>query len=145
MQVHDYRREALGFGHEIKDFEAMGSGRYAVKGVGQGVKVGDHLRFTLKGSQALELRLQVLEVRHKIVPENSWSAVLEGDDFASLDIHRWSIVCDGCQSKMDFEFSAAVGAEAAGLAAAAGLRIEGLGWATRGQDHICPTCHKEES
>lgn len=107
--------------------------------------MGDCIRFTLKGSETLELRLDVLELRHKIVPENGWSAVLEGEDFASLNIHRWSIVCDGCRSKMDFEFAADAGAASNALAGAAGLRIDSLGWATQGQDHVCPSCAKGES
>lgn len=123
----------------------MGSGRYAVEGVGTGVRRGDQLRFTLKGSTTLELRLEVVELRTKIIPQDGWAAVLSGQDFDSLDIHRWSIVCDGCGGKMDFEFAARSGAPQAVLHVAASERIQELGWVTEQAQHLCPGCGKTDT
>lgn len=137
--THDYRREALRPGHEIRRFEALSPGRYAVEGVGGGLAVGDRIRFTLKGSESLELILSVRAVEAKLIPTNGWAAELEGEDFRSLDIHRWSIVCDGCGHREAFEFSAPAGASRGALEGAAGARMADIGWSLRGA-HRCPAC-----
>lgn len=138
-KTHDYRRESLGFGHEIRSFSALGPGRYAVEGVGPDLRAGDRVRFTLKGSEALELVLNVQEIRHKLVPTHGWSAVLEGDDFESLDIHRWTIRCEGCGAEQGFEFAAPSDADGPSLERAATARVQDLGWRAEG-GHRCPRC-----
>jgi|GEM_PF-35447 len=141
-RIHDYRRQTLGPGHEIRSFEAQGPGRYEVEGVGKHVREGDRLRFTLKGSETLELVLDVMELREKLIPQHGWTAVLSGADFDSLDIHRWSIVCDACARKMDFEFCAPNGAPQDKLLVQAAARVEDLDWTTKHDAHLCDLCSK---
>lgn len=142
-RTHDYRREALGAGREIRRFEAIEPGRYEVVGVGPDVEVGDRLRFTLKGSQTLELVLDVQTIEPKLIPTHGWQAVLTGQDFASLDIHRWAICCDECGRQAPLEFAAPSGADGATCAAAAAARAADLGWTVSEQAHRCPVCASE--
>ena len=142
-KTHDYRREALGLGREIRRFEALGGGRYVVEGIGPDVLSKDRIRFTLKGSKSLELVLEVHEIKHKLVPTHGWSAVLAGEDFDSFDIHRWTIRCDGCGLEEPFEFTAPVDASQPQLQDAAGARIGHLGWYDQ-DGHLCPSCGENE-
>ena len=142
--VHDYRRETLRFGHEIRRFEALAPGRYEVEGVGPGLEAGHGLRFTLKGSQSLHLTLAIQEVRYRLIPEHSWVAVLTGEDFTSLDIHAWKVRCDACGTLADFEFAVPGDASAAAKNAAASARVAELGWHTVDGGHRCAACRSPD-
>lgn len=138
--VHDYRQATLKFGHEIRSLKALAPGRYAVDATGPGVAQGDQVRFTLKGSESLELLLTVEEIEYRIIPENAWRATLVGEDFTVLQIHRWSVVCDGCGCKMDFEFAVREGSDSDATTQAATDRIHTLGWRTERDRQLCAQC-----
>lgn len=139
-RLHDYRKERLGQDREIRRFEATAPGRYAVEAVGPGPDAGDRVCFTLKGSESLELVLEVATVRHQIIPTQGWVAELVGPDFDALDIHRWTIACDSCGHRARLEFAAPTGAAPADVEAAATARAERGGWQLADGEHLCPKC-----
>ena len=141
-RTHDFRRQSLGSERQIRRFEAVAPGRYAVDGVGPDVQVGDRLRFTLKGSQDLELVLTVVGLRPRVIPMNGWAAELVGEAFEDLQIRTWRVVCDGCGLGADLEFAAPVGSTQDALTSAATARLADLGW--RAADHRCPSCARSE-
>jgi hypothetical protein len=81
-------------------------------------------------------------VRHLISPPGQWVAVATGPAFKELAILNWKVDCDSCGKQLDFEFAvdAALGDKA--RAPAAELRIAELGWRSRDNQHLCPSCQE---
>ncbi|MNC73813.1 hypothetical protein D3C75_1250730 [compost metagenome] len=69
-------------------------------------------------------------------------AVASGPLFNELEILNWQAECDSCDAVLDFEFAvdAKLGKKARQPAATA--RIAELGWASRGDKHVCPRCQE---
>jgi hypothetical protein len=142
MTTHDFRYNLLSPAHTLTECRALAPGLYQVTGNGGGVRSGDQLLVTLKGSRDLCLQLQVDKVRHLINPPGQWQAVARGPAFKELEILNWQVDCDRCATRVDFEFAvdAALGAGARPEAAAS--RLGELGWSTQGGLHICPACQE---
>jgi len=140
MVEHDFRYTLFNPQHTLIECRALVPGRYQVTGNGGSIKRSDDLLVTLKGSKDLSMRLTVETVRHLINPTGQWVAVASGPVFGELAIHQWQVNCDNCQASLDFEFAvdAKLGKKAQQPAASA--RIAELGWISRGDKHLCPTC-----
>ena len=140
MAQHDFRYNLLNPAHTLIECRALSAGRYQVTGKGGSIQSGDQLLVTLKGSRDLCLQLSVDKVRHLMMLHGQWVAVASGPVFAELSILNWKIVCDQCSKQLDFEFAvdAALGEKA--RTPAAEQRITELGWRSRDNKHICPTC-----
>lgn len=140
MAQHDFRYNLLKPAHTLIECRALSAGRYQVTGTGGGIRSGDQLLVTLKGSRDLCQQLTVDKVRHLISPPGQWVAVASGPVFTELAILNWKVDCDGCGKQLDFEFAvdAALGEQA--RAPAAEQRIAELGWHNRDSKHFCPTC-----
>lgn len=143
MAEHDFRYTLLNPEHTLTECRALAPGRYQVTGNGGSMRSGDSLLVTLKGSRELSMRLEVEKVRHLINPHGQWVAVAKGPVFGELAIFNWQVKCDGCATKLDFEFAvdAALGKKA--QAPAAEARINQLGWRSQNGHHLCPKCRKE--
>ena len=91
------------------------------------------------------MRLTVESVRHLINPRGQWVAVASGPIFNELEILNWKVKCNSCQAELDFEFAVdgKLGNKARQPAASA--RIAELGWASRGDQHLCPACQGARS
>ena len=142
MAQHDFRYNLLNPMHTLNECRALSPGRYQVTGTGGSIHGGDELLVTLKGSRDLCLRLSVDKVRHLISPPGQWVAVATGPVFKELAILHWKVDCDSCGKQLDFEFAvdAALGDKA--RAPAAEQRITELGWLSRDNQHLCPSCQE---
>ena len=127
MAQHDFRYNLLNPMHTLNECRALSPGRYQVTGTGGSIHAGDELLVTLKGSRDLCLRLSVDKVRHLITPPGQWVAVASGPVF---------------KEQLEFEFAvdAALGDKA--RAPAAEQRIAELGWRSRQNQHLCPSCQE---
>ena len=142
MAQHDFRYNLLNPMHTLNECRALSPGRYPVTGTGGSIHAGDELLVTLKGSRDLCLRLNVDKVRHLITPPGQWVAVASGPVFKELAILNWKVDCDSCGKQLEFEFAvdAALGDKA--RAPAAEQRIAELGWRSRQNQHLCPSCQE---
>lgn len=142
MVEHDFRYTLFNPQHTLIECRALVPGRYQVTGNGGSMQKGDTLLVTLKGSKDLSMRLTVESVRHLINPRGQWVAVASGPVFNELEILTWQVACDSCDAVLDFEFAvdAKLGKKARQPAASA--RIAELGWASRGEKHLCPRCQE---
>ena len=142
MAEHDFRYSLLNPQHTLTECRALAPGRYQVTGNGGSIKAADTLLVTLKGSRDLCLRLSVDKVRHLITPPGQWVAVASGPVFKELAILNWKVDCDSCGKQLEFEFAvdAALGDKA--RAPAAEQRIAELGWRSRQNQHLCPSCQE---
>ena len=140
MVEHDFRYTLFNPQHTLIECRALVPGRYQVTGNGGSMQKDDVLLVTLKGSRDLSMRLTVESVRHLINPRGQWVAVASGPVFNELRILNWQVTCNACQAVLDFEF--AVDAKLGNKARhpAANARIAELGWASRGEQHLCPAC-----
>ncbi len=140
MVEHDFRYTLFNPQHTLIECRALVPGRYQVTGNGGSIQKDDVLLVTLKGSKDLSMRLTVESVRHLINPRGQWVAVASGPIFNELEILNWKVKCNSCQAELDFEFAVdgKLGNKARQPAASA--RIAELGWASRGDQHLCPTC-----
>lgn len=143
MVQHDFRYNLLNPAHTLTECRALSAGRYQVTGTGGSIHSGDELLVTLKGSRDLCLKLKVDKVRHLLTPPGQWLAVASGPVFAELAILDWKVDCDHCGKQLDFEFAvdAALGEKA--RVPAAEQRIVELGWRSRENQHLCPTCPED--
>ena len=142
MAQHDFRYNLLNPMHTLNECRALSPGRYQVTGTGGSIHSGDELLVTLKGSRDLCLHLSVDKVRHLITPPGQWVAVASGPVFKELAILNWKVDCDSCGKQLEFEFAedAALGDKA--RAPAAEQRIAELGWRSRQNQHLCPSCQE---
>ena len=142
MVEHDFRYTLFNPQHTLIECRALVPGRYQVTGNGGSIQKDDVLLVTLKGSKDLSMRLTVESVRHLINPRGQWVAVATGPVFNALEILNWKVECDNCDAALDFEFAvdAKLGKQARQPAASA--RIAELGWASRGEKHLCPRCQE---
>jgi len=142
MVEHDFRYTLFNPQHTLIECRARAPGRCQVTGNGGSIQKDDALLVTLKGSKGLSMRLAVESVRHLINPPGQWVAVASGPVFNELEILNWQVKCDSCDAVLDFEFAvdAKLGNKARQPAASA--RIAELGWASRGEQHLCPQCQE---
>ena len=142
MVEHDFRYTLFNPQHTLIECRALLPGRYQVTGNGGSIQKSDVLLVTLKGSRDLSMRLTVESVRHLINPSGQWVAVASGPVFGELEILNWQVKCDSCDAVLDFEFAVdgKLGNKARQPAATA--RIAALGWASRGDKHVCPRCQE---
>jgi hypothetical protein len=145
MTTHDFRYNLLSPAHTLTECRALAPGLYQITGNGGGVRSGDQLLVTLKGSRDLCLQLQVDKVRHLINPPGQWQAVARGPAFTELEILNWQVDCDRCGTRLDFEFAVDAALGNAARPAAAEHRLSELGWSTQAGLHICPACHGSQA
>lgn len=142
MVEHDFRYTLFNPQHTLIECRALVPGRYQVTGNGGSIQKGDVLLVTLKGSKDLSMRLTVETVRHLINPHGQWVAVAQGPAFNELEILNWQVKCDSCDAVLDFEFANDAKLGKKGQAPAASARIQELGWANKGDKHLCPQCRE---
>jgi hypothetical protein len=132
MVEHDFRYTLFNPQHTLIECRALVPGRYQVTGNGGSMHIGDTLLVTLKGSKDLSMRLTVESVRHLINPRGQWVAVASGPVFNELEILTWQVACDSCDAVLDKK----------ARQPAASARVAELGWASRGEKHLCPRCQE---
>ncbi|MFK2912117.1 hypothetical protein [Pseudomonas sp. 3HC3] len=142
MVEHDFRYTLFNPQHTLIECRALVPGRYQVTGNGGSMHKGDSLLVTLKGSKDLSMRLTVESVRHLINPRGQWVAVASGPVFNELEILTWQVECDNCDAVLRFEFAVDAKLGKAARQPAASARIAELGWASRGEKHLCPRCQE---
>ncbi|MEB3733400.1 hypothetical protein ULG90_24260 [Halopseudomonas pachastrellae] len=142
MAEHDFRRTALNPSHTLIECRTLGAGLFQVTGQGGGVRSGDELICTVKGSKDLPMRLTVDKIRYLINPPGQWTASARGPDLRGQSVLGWSITCDECGREQPFEFLAADRDDLSARTAKAVTRISELGWQPRGDNHLCPACAK---
>ena len=140
MAEHDFRRTALNPSHTLIECRTLGAGLFQVTGQGGGVRSGDELICTVKGSKDLPMRLTVDKIRYLINPPGQWTASARGPDLRGQSVLGWSITCDECGREQPFEFLAADRDDLSARTANAVTRISELGWQPRGDNHLCPAC-----
>ena len=107
MAEHDFRRTALNPSHTLIECRTLGAGLFQVTGQGGGVRSGDELICTVKGSKDLPMRLTVDKIRYLINPPGQWTASARGPNLRGQSVLGWSITCDECGREQPFEFLAA--------------------------------------
>jgi hypothetical protein len=142
MAEHDFRRTALNPSHTLIECRTLGAGLFQVTGQGGGVRSGDELICTVKGSKDLPMRLTVDKIRYLINPPGQWTASARGPDLRGQSVLGWSITCDECGREQPFEFLAADRDDLNARTSKAVARISELGWQPRGDNHLCPACAK---
>ena len=142
MVEHDFRYTLFNPQHTLIECRALVPGRYQVTGHGGSIHEGDVLIVTLTGSKDLAMRLTVESVRHLINPRGQWVAVASGPVFNELEILTWKVECDSCDAVLDFEFAVDAKLGKAARQPAASARVAELGWASRGDKHLCPRCQE---
>ncbi len=142
MAEHDFRRTAFNPSHTLIECRTLGAGLFQVTGQGGGVRSGDMLICTVKGSQDLPMRLEVDKIRYLINPPGQWTASARGPDLRGQSVLGWSITCDECGREQPFEFLAADRDDLNARTSKAVARISELGWQPRGDNHLCPACAK---
>ena len=142
MVEHDFRYTLFNPQHTLIECRALVPGRYQVTGNGGSIQKDDVLLVTLKGSKTLSMRLTVESVRHLINPSGQWVAVASGPAFKELEIHQWQVNCDSCDAVLDFEFALEGKLGKKTSHPAANARIAELGWASKGDKHLCPRCQE---
>lgn len=140
MAEHDFRRTALNPSHTLVECRTLGAGLFQVTGQGGGVRSGDELICTIKGSKDLPMRLTVDKIRYLINPPGQWTASARGPDLRGQSVLGWSITCDECGREQPFEFLAADRDDLNARTTKAVARISELGWQPRGDNHLCPAC-----
>ncbi|MAG64258.1 hypothetical protein [Pseudomonas abyssi] len=140
MAEHDFRRTALNPSHTLIECRTLGAGLFQVTGQGGGVRSGDELICTIKGSKDLPMRLTVDKIRYLINPPGQWTASARGPDLRGQSVLGWSITCDECGREQPFEFLAADRDDLNARTTKAVARISELGWQPRGDNHLCPAC-----
>lgn len=140
MAEHDFRRTALNPSHTLIECRTLGAGLFQVTGQGGGVRSGDELICTVKGSKDLPMRLTVDKIRYLINPPGQWTASARGPDLRGQSVLGWSITCDECGREQPFEFLAADRDDLNARTTKAVARISELGWQPRGDNHLCPAC-----
>ena len=142
MAEHDFRRTALNPSHTLIECRTLGAGLFQVTGQGGGVRSGDELICTVKGSKDLPMRLTVDKIRYLINPPGQWTASARGPNLRGQSVLGWSITCDECGREQPFEFLAADRDDLNARTTKAVARISELGWQPRGDNHLCPACAK---
>ncbi len=140
MAEHDFRRTALNPSHTLIECRTLGAGLFQVTGQGGGVRSGDELICTVKGSKDLPMRLTVDKIRYLINPPGQWTASARGPNLRGQSVLGWSITCDECGREQPFEFLAADRDDLNARTTKAVARISELGWQPRGDNHLCPAC-----
>lgn len=144
MAEHDFRRSSLNPSHTLVECRTLTAGSYQVTGQGGGIKPGDTLTCTVKGSKDLPLRLQVNKVRYLINPPGQWTAAATGPDLSDQVVLGWSIRCDSCNKEQAFEFLAREKDDLTQRTNKAVQRITELNWTSHGDHHLCPKCTKAQ-
>ena len=129
--------------NHLISFTSVACGVFEAEGRGEGLKDGDTLYFSLKGSKGLILPLKVESLRYLIEPSDQWQASLKGDAFESLSIFTWQVQCNSCEHQEPLEFACRSGDSQENQVFHAETRLKALGWSVTSGKHLCPTCRKQ--
>jgi hypothetical protein len=145
MAQHDFRHSLFKPTHTLIECRTLAAGLYQVTGQGGGIKPGDTLICTIKGSRDLPMPLLVDKVRYLINPPGQWTATAKGPDLRGHAVLGWSIQCDQCAREQAFEFLVLDADNLTTRTTKAVERISELGWVPQGENHLCPACAKKQA
>jgi len=128
--------------NHLISFTSVSSGVFEAEGRGEGLKNGDTLYFSLKGSKGLVFPLEVESLRYLIEPNDQWHASLIGEAFEALSIFTWQVQCNVCEHQESLEFVCRSEDSQEVQVFHAETRLQTLGWSVQSGKHLCPECRK---